>query len=128
MNKLKSEHVIEKNREAFAEILGYDPSKESGPAPDIAKMRKINVAVDKIELNGVCGYSKQFAEFIDGYNLRELPYILAGMQLTFRALYKDIPKNAPEFREKYKTVNEHVKQAVRTVVGYRESPEGGDDD
>ncbi|MBO6301592.1 MAG: hypothetical protein J6N15_04075 [Ruminiclostridium sp.] len=128
MNRLKSEHVIEKSREAFAEVLGYDPSKESGPAPDIAKMQNINAAVNKIELSGVCGYSEQFVRFISGYNLGELPYILAGMQLTFRALYKYIPKNAPEIREMYKTVNERVKHTVYAVVGHREFPEGGDDD
>ena len=128
MNKLKSEHVFEKSREAFAEVLGYDSSKESGPAPNIVKMQKINAAVDKIELNGVCGYSKQFAEFIDGYNLTELPYILAGMQLTIRALLGDIPADLPRVHKKYKAVNERVKQIVHTVVRHMESPEGGDDD
>lgn len=128
MNTLKSEHVIEKSREAFAEVLGYDPSKESGPAPSIEEMTKVNASVKRIENAGVIGYSAQFAKFIGGYNLGELPYILAGMQLTFRALYKDIPKNAPEFREKYETVNERVKRIVYTVVGHREFPEGGDDD
>jgi hypothetical protein len=128
MKTLKSEHVIEKSREAFAEILGYDPIKESGPAPSIEEMAKIVASVVRIENAGIIGYSKQFAEFINGYNLGELPYILAGMQLTIQALFDDIPAGSPYVRQKYKTVNKRVKQTVRTVVGHRESPEGGDDD
>lgn len=128
MNRLKSEHVVEKSREAVENILGYNPSEKSAPMPSIEEMAKVNASVKRIENAGVCGYSEQFVRFIAGYNLGELPYILAGMQLTFRALYKDIPKDAPAIREKYKTVNERVKQTVRTVVGHMESPEGGDDD